>query len=111
MPVVVVGVGILDFGDDPVDEGSEQCDLVAEVGVDGHGCHLEPVGQLSHGEPIEAHFVEDLQGGVEDVFSRSDSSPGWVTRLAYGRFPMEPITFVMSRKMLLEIKRLAEMGR
>jgi len=42
---------------------------------------------------------------------RSDFSPGLVSRLAYGRFPMEPITFVMSRKMLLEIKRLAEMGR
>jgi len=42
---------------------------------------------------------------------RSDFSPGWATRLAFGRFPIEPITFVMSRKMLLEIKRLAEMGR
>lgn len=39
---------------------------------------------------------------------RSDFSPGWATRLAFGRFPIEPITFVMSRKMLLEIKRLAE---
>jgi len=40
---------------------------------------------------------------------RSDFSPGWATRLAYGRFPMEPITFVMSRRMLSEIKRLAEL--
>ncbi|MDH3673730.1 MAG: hypothetical protein OES46_21655, partial [Gammaproteobacteria bacterium] len=32
---------------------------------------------------------------------RSDYSPGWATRLAFGRFPVEPITFVMSRKMLL----------
>jgi len=39
---------------------------------------------------------------------RSDYSPGWKTRLAYGRFPIEVITFVMSRKMMLEIKRLAE---
>lgn len=39
---------------------------------------------------------------------RSDFSPGWATRLAFGRFPMEPVTFVMSRRMLLEIKRLAE---
>jgi len=39
---------------------------------------------------------------------RSDYSPGWKTRLAYGRFPIEVITFVMSRKMLIEIKRLAE---
>lgn len=42
---------------------------------------------------------------------RGDFGPGWATRLAFGRFPMEPITFVMSRKMLREIKRLAEMGR
>jgi hypothetical protein len=42
---------------------------------------------------------------------RSDFSPGWATRLAYGRFPMEPVTFVMSRKMLLEIERLAGTGR
>ncbi len=42
---------------------------------------------------------------------RSDFSPGWATRLAFGRFPIEPITFVMSRKMLLEIKRLAETKR
>jgi len=41
---------------------------------------------------------------------RSDYSPGWVSRLAYGRFPIEAITFVMSRKMMLEIKRLAERG-
>ena len=39
---------------------------------------------------------------------RSDYTPGWKTRLAFGRFPMEVITFVMSRKMMLEIKRLAE---
>jgi hypothetical protein len=42
---------------------------------------------------------------------RSDYSPGWATRLAFGRFPIEAITFVMSRKMLLEIKRLAEAKR
>ncbi len=42
---------------------------------------------------------------------RSDFSPGWASRLAFGRFPIEPITFVMSRKMLLEIKRLAEPAR
>jgi len=41
---------------------------------------------------------------------RSDFSHGWLSRLAFGRFPIEPVTFVMSRKMLLEIKRLAEIG-
>jgi len=41
---------------------------------------------------------------------RSDFSPGWANKLAFGRYPIEPITFVMSRKMLLEIKRLAELA-
>ena len=39
---------------------------------------------------------------------RYDHSPDWKSRLAFGRFPIEVITFVMSRKMMLEIKRLAE---
>jgi len=39
---------------------------------------------------------------------RYDHSPDRKSRLAFGRFPMEVITFVMSRRMMLEIKRLAE---
>lgn len=39
---------------------------------------------------------------------RYDHTPDWKSRLAFGRFPIEVITFVMSRKMMLEIKRLAE---
>lgn len=39
---------------------------------------------------------------------RSDYTSDWKSRLAFGRFPIEVITFVMSRKMMLEIKRLAE---
>ncbi len=39
---------------------------------------------------------------------RYDHTPDWKSRLAFGRFPFEVITFVMSRKMMLEIKRLAE---
>lgn len=39
---------------------------------------------------------------------RYDHAPDWKSRLAFGRFPMEVITFVMSRKMMLEIKRLAQ---
>jgi hypothetical protein len=31
-----------------------------------------------------------------------------LSRLMFGRFPLEAVSFVMSRKMLLEIKRLAE---
>ena len=40
--------------------------------------------------------------------SRYDYSPDRKSRLTFGRFPIEPISFVMSRKMMLEIKRLAE---
>ena len=39
---------------------------------------------------------------------RYDYTSDWKSRLAFGRFPTEVITFVMSRKMMLEIKRLAE---
>jgi hypothetical protein len=39
---------------------------------------------------------------------RYDHAPDWKSRLAFGRFPLEAISFVMSRKMMLEIKRLAE---
>ncbi len=39
---------------------------------------------------------------------RYDYTPDWKSRLAFGRFPLEVISFVMSRKMMLEIKRLAE---
>ncbi len=39
---------------------------------------------------------------------RYDHSADWKSRLAFGRFPIEAVSFVMSRKMMLEIKRLAE---
>ncbi len=39
---------------------------------------------------------------------RSDHTNDWKSRLAFGRFPIEVITFVMSRKMMLGIKQLAE---
>ncbi len=42
---------------------------------------------------------------------RYDYTPDWKSRLAFGRFPIEAITFVMSRRMMLEIKRLAERDR
>ncbi len=37
-----------------------------------------------------------------------DHARNWKSRLMFGRFPMEVVTFVMSRKMMLEVKRLAE---
>lgn len=39
---------------------------------------------------------------------RYDHGPDWKSRLTFGRFPIEVISFVMSRKMMLEIKRLSE---
>ena len=39
---------------------------------------------------------------------RYDHTPDWRSRLTFGRFPLEAITFVMSRRMMLEVKRLAE---
>ena len=39
---------------------------------------------------------------------RYDHTDDWRARLMFGRFPLEAITFVMSRRMMLEIKRLAE---
>ena len=39
---------------------------------------------------------------------RYDHASDWKSRIAFGRFPLEVISFVMSRKMMLEIKRLAE---
>jgi hypothetical protein len=51
-------------------------------------------------------------GGGSRLLTRGryDYTPDWKSRLAFGRFPIELITFVMSRKMMLEIKRLAERG-
>ena len=51
----------------------------------------------------------DRRGGSRLLTrGRSDHTADWQSRLAFGRFPIEAITFVMSRKMMLEIKRLAE---
>lgn len=41
---------------------------------------------------------------------RYDHAPHWKSRLVFGSFPLEAISFVMSRRMMLEIKRLAERG-
>lgn len=51
----------------------------------------------------------DIEGGSRFLTrGRYDHAEDWKSRLAFGRFPMEVITYVMSRKMMLEIKRLAE---
>jgi hypothetical protein len=51
-------------------------------------------------------------GGGSRLLTRGryDYTPDLKSRLAFGRFPIEAVTFVMSRKMMLEIKRLAELS-
>jgi hypothetical protein len=50
-----------------------------------------------------------LNGGSRFLTrGRYNHSADWKSRLAFGRLPIEPISFVLSRKMMLEIKRLAE---
>ena len=50
------------------------------------------------------------QGGSRFLTrGRYDHASNWKSRLAFGRFPIETISFVMSRRMMLEIKRLAEL--
>jgi hypothetical protein len=69
-----------------------------EVGADGGGMSTW-------------QFVVDRSpGGGSRLLTRGryDHTPDWKSRLAFGRFPMEVVTFVMSRKMMLEIERLAE---
>ncbi len=54
--------------------------------------------------------VKPGPGGGSRLLTRGryDYTSDRKSRLAFGRFPIEVITFVMSRKMMLEIKRLAE---
>ncbi len=55
-------------------------------------------------------IVEPQPDGTSRLLirGRSDYTPELVNRLFFGRFPVEPISFTMNRKMMLEIKRLAE---
>ena len=55
---------------------------------------------------IVRHHGDD--GALFLTRGRYDHGSNWRSRLMFGRFPMEVITFVMSRRMMLEIKRLAE---
>jgi hypothetical protein len=77
------------------------------------GSPADVAAEQSWGVSTWQFIVRPASAGKSRLLTRgrSDFSPGWATRLAFGRFPIEPITFVMSRKMLLEIKRLAETVR
>jgi hypothetical protein len=54
--------------------------------------------------------LDEARGGTTRLLARgrSDYGPGVANRLFFGSFPMEPVLFVMSRKMMLRIKQLAE---
>jgi hypothetical protein len=54
--------------------------------------------------------LDEAPGGTTRLLARgrSDYGPGVANRLFFGPFPMEPVLFVMSRKMMLRIKQLAE---
>lgn len=82
----------------------------------------EPAAFVLHGAPAdvgsEASFaastwqfalVSQPSGATRLLMrGRSDYSDDLVSRISFGRIPLEPIMFVMSRKMLREITRLAE---
>jgi hypothetical protein len=54
--------------------------------------------------------LDEASGGTTRLLARgrNDYGPGGANRLFFGSFPMEPVLFVMSRKMMLRIKQLAE---
>mgnify|MGYP001815858345 CR=1 FL=1 len=74
------------------------------------GSPAETGSEEIRGESIWQFVVKPHGGDGSRLLTRGqyDYAPNWRSRLVFGRFPMEGITFVMSRKMMLEIKRLAE---
>ena len=81
-----------------------------------------PRSLVLHGTPVETgratssaavtwqFFLAERSDGSTRLLMRGRNDYGAtpMERLSFGRFPLEPIGFVMSRKMLLEIRRLAE---
>jgi hypothetical protein len=50
-----------------------------------------------------------LDGRSQLLLRHRDAyGPDWTSRLAFGRFPLEVVSLVMSRKMMLNINRLAD---
>ncbi len=74
------------------------------------GSPVEIGGEESWGVSTWQFVVKPGSDGGSRLLTRGryDHTPDWKSRLAFGRFPLEVISFVMSRKMMLEIKRLAE---
>jgi hypothetical protein len=67
-------------------------------------------GEESWGVSTWQFVVKPRSGGGSRLLTRGryDYGPDWKSRLTFGRFPIEVISFVMSRRMMLEMKRLAE---
>ena len=53
--------------------------------------------------PPEARWWEPAAAPARYAYG-----PDWTSRLVFGRFPLEVVSLVMSRKMMLNINRLAD---
>jgi hypothetical protein len=69
-----------------------------------------PLPSQGHVNVSWAFVVESIHGSRSRLFSRdrADYGPGLVTRLSYGPAIVEPLSFVMDRKMLRGIQWRAE---
>ncbi len=74
------------------------------------GSPAEIGGEDSWGVSTWQFVVKPRSDGSSRLLTRGryDYTADWKSRLAFGRFPIEVISFVMSRRMMLEMKRLAE---
>jgi len=74
------------------------------------GSPAEIGGEDSWGVSTWQFVVKRRSDGGSRLLTRGryDYTADWRSRLAFGRFPIETISFVMSRRMMLEMKRLAE---
>ncbi|MDN4475906.1 SRPBCC family protein [Demequina sp. SYSU T00192] len=74
------------------------------------GTPVELDGEAGGGAATWQFVVRDAPGGRSRLLTRGryDHGDDWGSRLAFGRFPLEAIAFVMSRRMMREIARLAE---
>lgn len=76
------------------------------------GSPVDTSAEGSWGMSTWQFVVNPGPGGTSRLLTRGryDHSSDWKSRLMFGRFPLEVVSFVMSRKMMLEVKRLAERG-
>ncbi len=54
------------------DHRVEQAILVADVRIERHRRHADPLGDRAHRDGIQARFVGDRQRGVDDFLSSID---------------------------------------